>query len=106
MNHLMNFQIFEKQFDPMPGDFVQIIYWVTNEPVPVKIVKRYRDGSYDVSFDVEGSTAKGAGNKHIKNSEIFAPYKPIKSPVGTGFISANTNMSVRNVNQVSNDMYL
>lgn len=105
-NHVMSFQVFEKQFTPNRGDYVTIVYALTGEPVPVKIEKVYPNNTYLVSFNVEGSTAKGAPNQTIKNSDIVAPYKPIRSPVGTGYISANTNMSIRQVHQVSNDMYL
>jgi hypothetical protein len=109
-NHVMSFQIFEKQYNPTKDDYVTIIYHLTGEPVPVKILKVYPNNTYYVSFDVDGSTAKGAPNATIRNSDIISPYKPIRSPVGTGFISTNTNMmqvgSTTNVNHVSNDMYL
>lgn len=105
-NHVMSFQLFEKQFSPNRGDYVMITYALTGEPVPVKIEKVYPNNTYLVSFNVDGSTAKGAPNQTIKNSDIISPYKPIRSPVGTGYISANTNMSIRQVHQVSNDMYL
>jgi len=108
-NHIMSFQLFEKRFDPVAEEYVMINYHLTNEPVPVKILKRYPNNTYLVSFDVEGSIAKGAPNATIRNSDIISPYKSLRSPVGTGFISANTNFQVRNtsnVNQVSNDMYL
>lgn len=107
--HLMSFQLFEKQFNPIKDDYVMITYSLTGEPTPVRILKTYPNNTYLVSFDVEGSTAKGAPNATIRNSDIISPYKSIKSPVGSGFISANTNFQVRNtsnVNQVSNDMYL
>ena len=107
--HLMSFQLFEKQFNPIKDDYVMITYSLTGEPTPVRILKTYPNNTYLVSFDVEGSTAKGAPNITIRNSDIISPYKSIKSPVGSGFISANTNFQVRNtsnVNQVSNDMYL
>jgi hypothetical protein len=109
LKHIMTFQIFEKQYSPIKDDYVMINYQLTGEPVPVKILKVYPNNNYLVSFKVEGSTAFGAPDTTIRNSDIISPYKPIKSPVGTGFISANTNMQVRNttnVNQVSNDMYL
>ena len=107
--HVMNYKIFEKMMNPVKDDYVMITYNLTGEPVPVRILKVYPNNTYLVSFDVEGSTAKGAPNQTIRNSDIIAPYKPVKSPVGSGFISANTNFQVRNttnVNQVSNDMYL
>ena len=109
LNHLMSYQIFEKQFAPIKDDYVMITYALTGEPVPARIVKVYPNNTYLVSFDVEGSTARGAQEATIRNSDIISPYKPIRSPVGSGFISANTNFQVRNtqnVNQVSNDMYL
>jgi hypothetical protein len=108
-NHVMSFQIFEKQYSPIKDDYVMITYAITGEPVPVQIKKVYPNNTYLVSFNVEGSTAKGAPDATIRNSDIISPYKPIRSPVGTGFISQNTNFQVRNttnVNQVSNDMYL
>lgn len=107
--HIMTFKVFEKRFDPVADEYVMINYHLTNEPVPVKILKRYPNNTYLVSFNVEGSVTKGAPEATIRNSDIVSPYKPIRSPVGSGFVSANTNMQVRNtsnVNQVSNDMYL
>lgn len=107
--HLMSFQIFEKRFDPIKDDYVTINNTLTGEPTPVRIVKVYPNNTYLVSFNVDGSTSKGAPDATIKNSDIISPYRPIRSPVGSGFISANTNFQVRNtsnVNQVSNDMYL
>jgi len=106
MKHLKKFTLNEKSYNPIKDDFVIINYDITNEPVPAQIIKVYPNNTYLVSFNVEGSPVKGAPNATIRNSDIISPYKPIKSPVGTGFISANTNMSIRNVNQVSNDMYL
>ena len=108
-NHLLSYQLFEKRFDPVKDDYVTITYDLTGDPVPVRILKVYPNNTYDVSFDVEGSVAKGAPNRNIRNSDIVSPYKPIRSPVGSGFVSSNTNFQVRNttnVNQVSNDMYL
>jgi hypothetical protein len=109
MKHVKSYQIFEKQYNPIKDDMVMITYHLTGDPVPVKIVKVNRNNTYLVSFDIEGSLAKGAPDATIRNSDIISPYKPIQSPVGTGFISTNTNFQVRNtsnVNQVSNDMYL
>lgn len=106
MIHLKSFQLYEKTYNPVKDDYVMITYHITNEPVPVRIMKVNPNNTYIVSFDVEGSPVKGAPQASIRNSDIISPYKPIKSPVGSGFISANTNMSVRNINQVSNDMYL
>ncbi len=108
-NHVMSYQLYEKRFDPIKDDYVMITHNLTGEPAPVKILKVYPNNTYLVSFDVEGSVARGAPDATIKNSDIISPYKPIRSPVGSGFISANTNFQVRNttnVNQVSNDMYL
>jgi len=106
-NHMITkFQIFEKRFHPAVGEYYQINYWVTGEVAPVKILKVNPNNTYLVGFDVEGSSVRGAPNVVIKNSDIVAPYKPIRSPVGSGFISTNTNMSIRQVHQVSNDMYL
>lgn len=108
-HHVMSFKLFEKRFDPVADEYVMINYHLTNEPVPVKIIKRYPNNTYLVSFNVEGSVVKGAPEATIRNSDIISPYKPIRNPVGTGYVSANTNMQVRNttnVNQVSNDMYL
>lgn len=107
--YIISFQVFENQFNPAKDDYVMITYHLTGEPVPVRILKVYPNNNYLVSFDVDGSTAKGAPNATIKNSDIISPYKPVRSPVGTGYVSSNTNMQVRNtsnVNQVSNDMYL
>lgn len=109
LKHLKNFQLFEKQYDPVKDDYVQITYHLTGEPVPVRIKEVYPNNTYLVSFDVEGSAVRGAPEMTIRNSDIVAPYKPIRNPVGSGFISSNMNMQVRNttnVNQVSNDMYL
>lgn len=109
LKHLLSYQVFEKRLDPMPDEYVMINYQLTGEPVPVRILKRFPNNTYLASFDVEGSVARGAPNVTIRNSDIISPYKPIRSPVGTGFVSANTNFQVRNttnVNQVSNDMYL
>jgi len=106
LKHLMNFQLFEKTYNPVKDDYVMITYWQTGEPVPVQIKRVYPNNTYLVSFNVEGSSVKGAPEMTIRNSDIVSPYKPLKSPVGTGFISANTNMSIRQVHQVSNDMYL
>lgn len=106
LNHVKTFHLFEKTYNPVKDDHVMITYWQTGEPVPVKILKTFRNNTYLVSFDVEGSPVKGAPEQTIRNSDIVSPYKPLKSPVGTGFISANTNMSIRQVHQVSNDMYL
>jgi hypothetical protein len=106
-NHVMSYQLFEKTYNPAEGDYVQIEH--PDSPgslVPVKILKVYRNGSYNVDYNVEGSLCNGKGTGNIKNFQIMGPYKPLKSPVGTGFISANTNMSIRQVHQVSNDMYL
>ena len=108
-NHVMSFQIFEARFNPAKDDYVMITYTMTGEPVPVRIVKVFPNNTYLVSFNVEGSVAKGAPDATIRNSDIISPYKPIRSPVGSGFISSNTNFQVSNtsnVNQVSNDMYL
>jgi hypothetical protein len=108
-NHVMSFQLFEKQFNPIKDDYVMITYSLTGEPVPVQIKKVFPNNTYLVSFNVDGSLAKGAPDATIRNSDIISPYKPIKSPVGSGFISSNMNFQVRNtsnVNQVSNDMYL
>jgi len=107
MNHIKSFQLFEKQFNPIKDDYVMITYSLTGEPVPVKIKEVLRNNTgYIVSFDVDGSTVKGAPDVRISNSDIISPYKPIRSPVGTGFISTNTNMVNFNSRQPSNDMYL
>jgi len=107
MKHVKKFVLNEeKTYNPIKDDHVMITYWLTGEPVPVKVLKVFRNNTYLVDFNVEGSTAAGAPNATIKNSDIISPYKPLKSPVGTGYISANTNMSIRQVHQVSNDMYL
>jgi len=109
-NHVMSFQLFEKTFSPAKDDYVQVEH--PDSPgtfVPVKIIKTNRNGSYFVDYNVEGSLASGKGKGTIYNWQIVGPYKPIKSPVGSNFISTNTNFAVRNsrnVNQVSNDMYL
>ena len=110
LKYIMTFQIFEKRFSPAMGEYYTITYSLTGEPVPVKILKVFQNDTYFVSFDVEGSTARGAPNMTIKNSDIISPFKPIRSPLGSGFISTNTNTmqvgSTTNVNHVSNDMYL
>lgn len=109
LHHLVYYQVFEKTYNPAVGEYYMMTHPDTHEPVPCKIEKVFPNGTYNVSFNVEGSIAKGAPNCVIKNSDIISPYKPIRSPVGSGFVSANTNMQVRNttnVNQVSNDMYL
>ncbi len=108
LHHVKSFQLFEKAYDPGEGESVMITYWLTQEPVPVKIVKRYRNNTYLVSFDVEGSTARGAPETTIRNSDIISPAKEIRRVDGPGYISNNTNLNntIRNANQVSNDMYL
>ena len=107
LKHLMSFQVFEKQYSPNVGDLVNITYFLTGEPTPVKIKEICREGSgYIVSFDVPDGKFKGAPDLKISNSDILGPAKTTQSPVGTGYISANTNMSIRQVHQVSNDMYL
>lgn len=107
MKHVKRFVLEEgKTYNPVKDDHVMITYWLTGEPVPVKILKVFRNNTYFVDFNVDGSTAIGAPNATIKNSDIISPYKPLKSPVGTGYISSNTNMSIRQVHQASNDMYL
>jgi hypothetical protein len=102
---ITEFKLFEKQYDPMVGEYYQIKYFLTGDLVPVKIIKRNSNNTYLVSFDVEGSIAKGAPEASIKNSDIISPYQPIRNPVGSGFVSANTNMNTQQ-KQVSNDMYL
>lgn len=109
LNHLLTFQLFEGKYNPVKDDYVLITYHVTNEPVPVRIKKVFRNNTYLVDFNVEGSPVFGAPEMTIRNSDIIGPHKPIKTPVGSGFVAANMNMQVRNttnVNQVSNDMYL
>lgn len=104
---ITKFKVFESsRFNPYVGEYYQINYWLTGDVVPVKIIKVNPNKTFLVSFDVEGSAVRGAPEIVIKKSDIVAPYKPIRNPVGTGFISTNTNMSIRQVHQVSNDMYL
>jgi len=106
LKHLKSFKLFEK-YCPNVGDTVNIVYHVTGEPTPVKIKKILRDGNgYIASFDVPDGKFKGAPDQKISNSDIIGPAKMTQSPVGTGYISTNTNMSIRQVHQVSNDMYL
>lgn len=106
LKHVMSFQIFEKRYDPVADEYFMINHSITNEPAPVKIIKRYPNNTYLVSFDIEGSVFRGSPNMTIRNSDIISQYKPIRSPAGSGFISSNTNMINTQVNQVSNDMYL
>jgi len=103
---ITSFALFEKQYDPMVGDYFQIKYWLTGDLVPVKITKRFPNNTYLVSFDVDGSQAKGAPEMTIRNSDIISPYKSARSPVGSGFVSTNANRANTQVDQVSNDMYL
>ena len=103
---ITEFKLFEKQYDPVIGEYYQIKYFLTGDLVPVKIIKRNPNNTYLVSFDVEGSLAKGAPEASIRNSDIVSPYQPIRNPVGSGFVSANTNMMNTQQKQVSNDMYL
>ena len=107
--HILDFKLFEKMYQPNVGEYFTILYHITNEPTPVRIEKVYHNDTYLVSFNVDGSSAKGAPNQVIRNSDIISPYKSIRTPVGPGYITNNTNFQVRNtsnVNQVSNDMYL
>ena len=108
MNHLKNFQLFEKKFNPNVGDLVTITYFLTGEPVPVKIKEVLRgNNGYIVSFDVEApGSMRGAPDAKIYSSDIISPYKSIRSPVGSGFVSNNTNMGNFNSRQPSNDIYL
>lgn len=106
LNHVLTFQLFEKLYNPVKDDYVQIENPEAPGLIPVKILKVYNNDTYYVDYNVEGSVASGKGKGVIKNYQIVGPYKPLKSPVGTGYVSANTNMSIRQVHQVSNDMYL
>ena len=106
MKHIISFKMYEEnQYNPAPMECVQISYWLTGDIVPVKILKVNNNNTYLVSFNVDGSSAKGAPDAIIKSSDIIAPYKNIRTPVGSGFVSSNTNMQVKNnVAQVSNDL--
>lgn len=109
LNHVLSYQMFEKRFDPVKDEYVTVIYPITGEPVPARILKVYPNNTYLVGFDVDGSIVKGAPNMTIRNSDIISPYKNIRTPVGSGFMSINTNSQISNttnVNHVSNDMYL
>jgi hypothetical protein len=109
LNHVMSFQIFEKRFDPVKDEYVTIIYPITGEPTPARILKVFPNNTYLVGFDIEGSVVRGAPEMTIRNSDIISSYRPIRTPVGSGFMSINTNSQISNttnVNHVSNDMYL
>ena len=57
------------------GDIVWIHYWYKFLKTPVKLLKK-KKGGWIVTHDIEQSKLKNAPDEQIKNTDIFAEYKP------------------------------
>lgn len=63
------------------GDIVLIVYWLTGDLTPVKILSKKTKNSFIVSHKIEDSHLYNAPDHQVKGTDIVGLYKAVSEPV-------------------------